>query len=255
MRNATFPRVKIDPELRERLNAWDWFVLVVAVVALIFVILETFLTIPPATLGTMIMSDRIACGVFFTDTIVRWRRDGWSRRFWRHGWLDLLASIPFDAAFRTFQVFRVYRVVQILRTLYKLRELTAGTSFNEKLLAMPGVALVMVLFSTNLMLEFEAGAPGATIRTGGDALWWALTTVTTVGYGDTYPVTFAGRTIAAVMMVVGIALFGSMSALITSRLILPREAKEHADEMKEISKLREEIRGLREELARRDRKE
>lgn len=255
MRKATFPRVKIDPELRERLNAWDWFVLVVAVVALIFVILETFLTIPPATLGTMIMADRIACGVFFADMIVRWRRDGWSRRFWRHGWLDLIASIPFDAAFRTFQVFRVYRVVQILRTLYKLRELTAGTSFNEKLLIMPGVAFVMVLFSTNLMLEFEAGAPGATIRTGGDALWWALTTVTTVGYGDTYPVTTAGRSIAAVMMVVGIALFGSMSALLTSRLILPREAKEHAEEMKEISKLREEIRGLRDELARRDRKE
>lgn len=79
--------------------------------------------------------------------------------------------------------------------------------------------------------------------------------MTTVGYGDTYPVTAAGRSIAAVMMVVGIALFGSMSALLTSRLILPREAKEHADELKEISKLREEIRGLRDELARRDRKE
>jgi voltage-gated potassium channel len=145
--------------------------------------------------------------------------------------------------------------VQILRTLYKLRELTSGTSFNEKLLAMPGVAFVMVLFSTNLMLEVEAGAPGATIRTGGDALWWALTTVTTVGYGDTYPVTTAGRAIAAVMMLVGIALFGSMSALITSRLILPREAREHADEMKELARLREEIRGLREELGRKNGKE
>lgn len=247
--------VKIDPELRERLNAWDWFVLVVALVALVFVILETFLTIPPSTLGTMIIADRIACGVFFIDTIVRWRRVGWSRRFWRTGWLDLLASLPLDAAFRTFQIFRIYRVIQFLRTLYKLRELTVGTSFSEKLLAMPGVALVMVLFSTNLMLEFEAGAPGSTIRTGGDALWWALTTVTTVGYGDTYPVTAAGRAIAAVMMLVGIALFGSMSALITSRLILPREAREHADEMGEIAKLREEIRGLRDELARRDRKE
>jgi len=247
--------VEIDPELRERLNTWDWLVLVVALVSMIFVILETFLTIPPATLGIMITADRAACGVFFADMIIRWRREGWSRRYWRLGWLDLLASIPFDAAFRTFQAFRIYRVIRFLRTLYKLRELTTGTSFNEKLLAMPGVALVMVLFSTNLMLEFEAGAPGATIRTGGDALWWALTTVTTVGYGDTYPVTGAGRAIAAVMMLVGIALFGSMSALITSRLILPREARDHADEKGEISKLREEIRGLREELSRRDRRD
>ncbi|MFM2131187.1 MAG: hypothetical protein RL646_390 [Verrucomicrobiota bacterium] len=251
----TLPCVKIHPELRERLNGWDWFVLVVALVALLFVILETFVAIPPHTLHLMVLADRTACAVFFVDMLVRWRRTGWAGRFWRTGWLDLLASIPFDAAFRTLQIFRVYRVVQILRTLYKLRELTSGTSFNEKLLAMPGVAFVMVLFSTNLMLEVEAGAPGATIRTGGDALWWALTTVTTVGYGDTYPVTTAGRAIAAVMMLVGIALFGSMSALITSRLILPREAREHADEMKELARLREEIRGLREELGRKNGKE
>jgi len=79
--------------------------------------------------------------------------------------------------------------------------------------------------------------------------------VTAVGYGDTYPVSADGRSIAAVMMVMGIAPLETMSALLASRLILPREAKEHADEMKEISKLREEIRGLRDELAQRNRKE
>jgi len=111
---------------------------------------------------------------------------------------------------------------------------TAGsppsTAFlNEKLLALPGVALVMVFFSTMLMVVVERGAAGATIRTGGDALWRALTTVTTVGYGDTYPVTAEGRIIAAVLMLIGIALFGSRSAIVTSKLILPKETRDHED--------------------------
>ena len=62
--------------------------------------------------------------------------------------------------------------------------LTSGTSLNEKLLALPGIALVMVLFSTMLIVEVERSAPNATIKTGGDALWWALTTVTTVTSTD-----------------------------------------------------------------------
>ena len=122
------------------------------------------------------------------------------------------------------------------------------SSLTEKLLALPGVALVMVLFSTTLMLEAERHAPDATITTGGDALWWALTTVTTVGYGDTYPVTGEGRVIAAVLMLVGIALFGSMSAIITSKLILPKETKDHEEMRREVRALHAEIKELRDEL-------
>jgi len=127
------------------------------------------------------------------------------------------------------QIIRVYRIIRVLRVLYKLQELTTGTTLNERLLALPGVALVMIVFSTALMVEAERHAPGATIKSGGDALWWALTTVTTVGYGDTYPVTTEGRIIAAGLMLVGIALFGSISAIVTSKLILPKETKDHEE--------------------------
>lgn len=131
--------------------------------------------------------------------------------------------------------------------------ITAGsppsTAFlNEKLLALPGVALVMVLFSTMLIVEVERSAPNATIKTGGDALWWALTTVTTVGYGDTFPVTGEGRLIASVLMLVGIALFGSMSAIVTSKLILPKETRDHEELRTEIRGLHAEIRELRRHL-------
>jgi voltage-gated potassium channel len=239
---------KLHDELKVRLNGWDWVVFVVALGALLLVLLETFLVLSAPTLTVFQWIDNAACGVFFIDVLVRWRRTGWSAEFWRWGWVDLLAAIPFDAAFRTLQIIRVYRILRVLRVLYKLQELTTGTTLNERLLALPGVAVVMIIFSTALMVEAERHAPGATIKSGGDALWWALTTVTTVGYGDTYPVTTEGRIIAAGLMLVGIALFGSISAIVTSKLILPKETKDHEELRREVRALHEDIRDLREEL-------
>ena len=239
---------KLHDELKVRLNGWDWAVFVVALGALLLVLLETFLVLSAPTLAVFQWIDNAACGIFFVDVLVRWRRTGWSAEFWRWGWVDLLAAIPFDAAFRTLQIIRVYRILRVLRVLYKLQELTTGTTLNERLLALPGVAVVMIIFSTALMVEAERHAPGATIKSGGDALWWALTTVTTVGYGDTYPVTTEGRIIAAGLMLVGIALFGSISAIVTSKLILPKETKDHEELRREVRALHGEIRELRDEL-------
>jgi voltage-gated potassium channel len=239
---------KLHDELKVRLNGWDWVVFVVALGALLLVLLETFMVLSAPTLAVFRWIDNAACGIFFIDVLVRWRRMGWSAEFWRWGWVDLLAAIPFDAAFRTLQIIRVYRIFRVLRILYKLQELTTGTTLNERLLALPGVAVVMIVFSTALMVQAERHAPGATIKSGGDALWWALTTVTTVGYGDTYPVTTEGRLIAAGLMLVGIALFGSISAIVTSKLILPKETKDHEELRREVRALHGEIRELRDEL-------
>jgi voltage-gated potassium channel len=240
--------MKTEQELRQRLNPWDWLVLVVATVSLLLVILETFVHIPPAALSVLRTVDMLACAIFLADVFVRWRREKFVASYWRWAWIDVLASIPFEPAFRSLQAIRIYRFIRLIRVLKKLSTLTSGTSLNEKLLALPGVALVMVLFSTMLIVEVERSAPNATIKTGGDALWWALTTVTTVGYGDTVPVTGEGRLIAAVLMLVGIALFGSMSAIVTSKLILPKETRDHEELRKEVRALHEEIRELRRQL-------
>lgn len=240
-----------DGELRQRLWAWDWLVLGVAIGSLVLVFAETFLTVSEETTHLFLGLDRAVCAIFFADVIIRWRRARWSGAFWRWGWLDLLAALPLEPAFRAFQVVRIYRIIRVIRVLYKLQELTSGSSLNEKLLALPGVAAMMMLFSTNLILEFERHAPGATITTPGKAVWWAITTVTTVGYGDTYPVTTEGRWVAGLLMLVGIALFGSMSALVTSKLILPKETRDHEEMRKEMKGLQTELRELREELRRR----
>ncbi len=70
-----------------------------------------------------------------------------------------------------------------------------------------------------LELSFENGARGSTIHNYGDALWWAIVTVTTVGYGDKYPVTAGGRGVAVVLMLVGIGLIGVLTATVASYFV------------------------------------
>ena len=235
------------------MSTWDWLVLVVAGLSLTLVLLETFLTLSAETLHGLVIVDHVACGVFLVDILVRWRRQGWGARYWRWGWLDVLASIPLDTAFRIFQAARIYRVIRAIRALRRLQVVAGEGSLTEGLLALPGIASLLVLFCTNLVLEVEQGAPGSHIKDHGDAIWWALSTVTTVGYGDVYPVTSEGRIIGGVLMFVDIALFGSMSALITSKLIRPQEQRDHATYREELQRLHADVRELRDELRRRDR--
>jgi voltage-gated potassium channel len=79
-----------------------------------------------------------------------------------------------------------------------------------------------------LVLLFEENAKGSNIHNYADALWWAIVTVTTVGYGDRFPVTGGGRTVAVILMLVGIGLIGVLTATVASVFI-----KEHTDATKE----------------------
>jgi len=99
--------MKTDEELRQRLNPWDWLVLVVAVVSLLLVVLETFLHIPPGVLSVLRTVDTLSCLVFLVDVFVRWRREKFVVSYWRWAWIDVLASIPFEPAFRSLQAIRI----------------------------------------------------------------------------------------------------------------------------------------------------
>ena len=82
----------------------------------------------------------------------------------------------------------------------------------------------MVLIGSLLALLFERNAPGSNIHSYKDAIWWAVVTVTTVGYGDRFPVTEGGRAVAVVLMFVGIGLIGTLTATVASFFV-----QEHTD--------------------------
>ncbi|MBM3854857.1 MAG: two pore domain potassium channel family protein [Verrucomicrobia bacterium] len=99
---------------------------------------------------------------------------------------------------------------------------------------------MLIVTSSVAMLWFERGE-GANIRTAGDAVWWSVATVTTVGYGDRYPVTTDGRLVAGTLMIAGVGLFGALSGLVASLFLGNREDEKA---------LAAEIRAMRTELER-----
>ena len=153
-------------------------------------------------------------------------------------------------------------ILPILRPLRLLRLVTAINALNRHAgRSLRGRVAVYVVGSTSLVIfvaalavmEPERADPDANIVSFGDALWWAMTTVTTVGYGDRFPVSTTGRFVAAGLMVAGIALLGTVTASIATWLIdriRQVEEESEAATRRDVVALTREIGALREEVAR-----
>jgi voltage-gated potassium channel len=100
-----------------------------------------------------------------------------------------------------------------------------------------------------LVLQFESRSPDANITTGGDALWWGVVTITTVGYGDTYPVTITGRLTRAFVMFAGVGIIGALASILASVLVPSAPPEEAADRRSSERTMQEELAGIRSELA------
>jgi len=119
-----------------------------------------------------------------------------------------------------------------------------------------GSAALLVFVGALAVLDAEQSVPDAKILTFGDALWWAVTTITTVGYGDLYPVTAVGRAVAVALMLSGIAVLGVVTASIATWLVqrvsdTTETAVENAEQpvLAEITELAAEVAALRREIA------
>jgi voltage-gated potassium channel len=116
----------------------------------------------------------------------------------------------------------VLRPLRLLRliTLLRVAHRAAGSALNGRILAYVLSSAALLTYAGALaVLDVEQNVPGANIRTFGDSLWWALTTITTVGYGDRYPVTGLGRVVAAGLMIGGVAVLGVVTASVASWMV------------------------------------
>lgn len=137
----------------------------------------------------------------------------------------------YDVALVVLPVLRPLRLLRLL-TLVRILDRSAARNLAGRVLVyVSGAAVMAVVVGALATLDAEEDAPGANITTFGDALWWAATTVTTVGYGDRYPVTFQGRVIAVVLMIIGIGVVGAVTASVATwilgRVADERAAREH----------------------------
>ncbi|MEU5696050.1 ion channel [Actinosynnema sp. NPDC020468] len=149
--------------------------------------------------------------VFAADYAVRFTlaQDKW--RFFVGHLFDLLAVL--------LPVVRQLRVLRLITVLKVLNRRFAGKVRQRVGVYVAGVTALVGLSASLAVLDAERHHPGATITTFGDAAWWTLTTISTVGYGDRYPVTWEGRLVAALLMIGGIALLGVITGTIASWLV------------------------------------
>lgn len=126
---------------------------------------------------------------------------------------------PFDLAAVLLPILRPLRLLRLITVLGVLNRHVGGSLRGRVVVYITGATTLVLFVASLAVLETEREAPDASITSFGDALWWALTTVTTVGYGDHFPVTARGRLVAAALMVGGIALLGVVTATFASWLI------------------------------------
>jgi voltage-gated potassium channel len=224
----------------------ELLVLLLSIFSLGALATELMLPLDEGTVHLLAQADDLVCAVFLVDFFVHWYLAPSRTAFLRSGWIDLLSSIPQVSWLRWGRVFRIFRILRALSSFQAVYAHFKAERARGAFVAVGLLSLIAVLFATIAVYELERLHPGANIRTGGDALWWAFATITTIGYGDRFPVTGGGRVVAVVLVVFGLSFFGTFTAYVASYFLEKTQLKEET----EIHRLIAEVRHLREKIER-----
>jgi voltage-gated potassium channel len=161
--------------------------------------------------------------LFVFDFLHRFRSAPSRHAYFVHGygWADLVATVPILRIFRLPRTAMVVRAIRTRGTDRVLAQLSASRAVATFLFTV-FLVVAVVEFASATIYYAEKGAAGANIASAGDAIWWALVTITTVGYGDQYPVTLNGRVIGTFLLFAGICLFSVLTGFIANAFLAPR---------------------------------
>jgi voltage-gated potassium channel len=211
-----------------RNSNYELFILALSAYSLVNLAL-LLLPVPQQMKDVVTIVDFTLCLIFMGDFLYRLLRAPGKRVYLlkEFGWLDFLGSLPVPGL----RLARLFRVVQASRMLRKnnlpgvirvfLRRRAEGT-----LLVVGFLILVALEWASYTMLLVESADANANIKTAGDALWWAYVTITTVGYGDRYPVTNLGRLVGVSLLTAGVGLYGVLTAYLANLFLAPSKPEE-----------------------------
>jgi voltage-gated potassium channel len=222
----TMPRI----ERRERLDfGYELFIAAISILAVLNSIITYLPNLDPDAVNVVSIINSVLTLIFIYDFGLRIvTAPDRSFYFLRdYGWADLLAIIPQFRIFRLFRIFKAYRLVHK----YGTRHILTYLAHNRAQSALYILVLMVTLIIESgavLVLQAERASPDANILTAVDAIWWAYVTITTVGYGDRFPVTTPGRMVGIMVLTTGVAVFATFAGLISSRLLGPAEDEKAA---------------------------
>ncbi|MGF1725214.1 ion transporter [Photobacterium nomapromontoriensis] len=236
---------KIDA-VKYDLNPMSLMALILSFLSLTIVTSMIFLPHGSEAYILLLGIDTFICLLFWCQLLADFFRSPEKTLYLKTHWIDFVASIPVIEPFRFARLLQIFRVIRLIRSSHHVlnqirqnrREATIATIFL--------LLTILVTVGSSMMLILEGEDPGSNIKSAGDALWWVFVTISTVGYGDHYPVTLMGKTLAAVIIICGVALFGMVAGLISSIITDPeqqleKDAKRHEQEWQHMLARQEQL--------------
>jgi voltage-gated potassium channel len=219
-------------------RAVDGPMMVLALAMIPLIIVPLVVNLSPSVDRALLAIDYLVWAAFAVEYVVKLylAPDRW--RFVKANIPDLVILVV--PMLRPLRVLRATRLLRLLRLARLVAFAIEGLSEVRGVLRRRGlswvllIALALNLIAAALVLSFERDMPSSNIHSYSDALWWAVTTITTVGYGDRFPMSPAGRGVAVVLMVSGIALFGIITASIAAYFVEQKAEQDLASRLDRI---------------------
>lgn len=209
-------------------GAWQALLLVLSIYVLGALLYETIFPVSQNTHELLLTIDTLVCLLFLTDFFIRLACAPHKWQFLRWGWIDFLSSIPQVDALRWGRAFRIFRIIRAFRSTRHLIAFTWNHRGQNTFALVSIITILLIIFAAIAVLNLETGE-NSNIHSPLDALWWSIVTVTTVGYGDRFPVTPEGRIVAMILMVAGVGLFGTFTGFVASLFSEPKQSEENDD--------------------------
>ena len=212
-----------NPDMQDMKDpGYEIFIILVSILSVINLFIIWIPGIDPDALNVIVTFNFFLTIIFLSDFLYRFFTAPSKRYYFFRdwGWADLLASIPALRILRLFRIFKAYRLLKKYGGRNILSQLKKHKAES---------VLYIVIFCVMLVIESgaffvliaERSAPNANIQSASDAMWWVYVTITTVGYGDRYPVTTTGRMVGVAVMTMGVGLFGTLAGFIANKLLAP----------------------------------
>lgn len=202
----------------EHITSFQLIILVLSVYVIIALSIDIFIPVNKEVSRLIQLIDNILCVVFMLDFIISFIKAKSKMDYMKTGWLDLISAIPTIGYFRYARIAKIIRIFRVIKTFRTLKGAVTYIYKNkiEASFASMSIIMILIIIMSSILILYVEDVPNGNIKKAEDALWWTITTATTVGYGDFYPVTRPGRIIAVILMITGIGMFSSLTALIST---------------------------------------